>query len=205
MLIRMSKSVLVIGRPPSSQWRRWMSWASSVSSSWQRVNSDTEMSKTLYKTQTYLRFHSSEPVHPLSHRWLISIKNQGSSDRWKWHQCRGSAAARRTPCYSPQTEQWHRQQGFCPLVDTVMRSCRTLEAGNQNMLQASAKWNYQTNTQGQKKPQWFWFYWLVQKCYYNIVPSEKSLLTVALLFWAKVAIAGREFGAKDKAWRTPWW
>lgn len=41
MLIRISKSVLVIGSPPSSQWRRWMSWASSVSSSWQRASSDT--------------------------------------------------------------------------------------------------------------------------------------------------------------------
>lgn len=101
---------------------------------------------------SYLRFHSSEPMHPLSHRRLILIQNKGSSDHWKWHRCRGSAAARRTPCYSPQTEQWHRQQGFCPLVDTVMQSCRTLEAGNQNIFTGKCKMKLPNKHSSAKKP-----------------------------------------------------
>lgn len=78
MLIRISKSVLVIGRPPSSQWRRWMSWASSVSSSWQRASSDTKKVTKVFRqtTQTsYFLFQISQYIHILCH---LSAINKGT-------------------------------------------------------------------------------------------------------------------------------
>lgn len=75
MLIRMSKSVLVIGRPPSSQWRRWMSWASSFSSSWQRARSGTHRYQTYSSNISALPF-LQKPSTPLCHFWPILIKNK---------------------------------------------------------------------------------------------------------------------------------
>lgn len=97
MLIRISRSVLVIGRPPSSQWRRWMSWARSVSSAWQRVSSDRSQFRDLESTHKHFAhvptkdrkdhvniclFSLSQYIHAFCHCWVWW--NVTQDYRWFW-------------------------------------------------------------------------------------------------------------------------
>lgn len=78
------------------------------------------------------------------------IRNKGSvitdnSHRWRLRQCRGSAAARLTPCWSPLGERRRQGRGSPSLVDTPMLSWHSEEAGQPNTSQLKSQFSISYN------------------------------------------------------------
>ena len=81
----------------------------------------------IFCISAYVCMHSDwwNTTEPGFTMWL---EGRGDSDRWRWHQYRGSAAARLTPCWSLLGGRWWQGRGCPSLAGTLTLSWHIEEA-----------------------------------------------------------------------------
>lgn len=117
-----------------------------------------KVKRSAFRDHTHKHFAHDPTKKSLSHQcvhflhfsicmyafWLVKYdwtrihyvaRRTGDSDRWRWHQYRGSAAARLTPCWSLLGGRWWQGRGCPSLAGTLTLSWHIEEA-----------WHTHTNT-----------------------------------------------------------